>query len=114
MPFIEAKTNITVTKETETVLKSKIAEILSASFPGKTENWLMLNFISDCNMYFGGSDEPCIFLDVAIFGSQSDAAYDAMTAGMCELISKECGIPANRVYVKYEEVSHWGWNGMNF
>lgn len=114
MPFIEAKTNIAISKEKETVLKSKIAEVLAASFPGKTENWLMLHFESNCAMWFGGSDAPCILLDVAIFGSQSDRAYDKMTAGICALIESECGIPADRIYVKYSEVEHWGWNGSNF
>ena len=114
MPFIDIKTNSSLTKEKTDILKSKIAKVLASSFPGKTENWLMMNFTETCNMYFGGSDAPCMFIDVAVFGSQTDSAYDKMTAGICALIEKECSIPQNRVYVKYEEVSHWGWNGMNF
>lgn len=114
MPYIEAKTNITLTKEKTDVLKSKLAEVLAQSFPGKTENWLMLNFVYDCNMYFGGSDKPCIMIDISIFGGQTDKSYDKMTAAVCELIEKECGIPANRTYVKYSEYDHWGWNGGNF
>lgn len=114
MPYIEVKTNIKLSGDTQAVLKSQIADVLAASFPGKTENWLMLSFVPECSMYFGGSDAPCMFLDTAIFGSQTNAAYDAMTAGICDLIEKECGIPKNRIYIKYEEVSHWGWNSMNF
>ena len=114
MPFIDVKTNISLPKDKTDLLKAQIAEILAASFPGKTENWLMLNFTDNCSMYFAGSDAPCMFVDIAIFGSQSDAAYDAMTAGMCALIEKECDVSKDRVYIKYEEVSHWGWNSMNF
>lgn len=114
MPYIEAKTNISLSQETESVLKSKIAALLADSFPGKTENWLMLHFVPQCDMFFGGSDAPCMMIDIAIFGSQSDASYDAMTAAMCSLIEKECDIPADRIYVKYEEVTHWGWNRANF
>lgn len=114
MPYIEAKTNITLSKEKTDILKSKIAEALAAAFPGKTENWLMLNFVSNCNMYFGGSDKPCIMLDIAIFGSQSDASYNKMTSAVCELINRECAIPTERIYVKYSEYDHWGWMGNNF
>ena len=114
MPYIDLKTNIKLSKETTDLLKSEIAGILAASFPGKTENWLMLNFTGDSTMYFAGSDAPCMFVDVAIFGSQTDKSYDKMTAGLTELLTKTCGIPADRLYVKYGEVFHWGWNGSNF
>ena len=114
MPYIDVKTTVTLTKEKIDLLKTKIAEILASSFPGKTENWLMLNFAGGCSMYFAGSDADCMLVDIAIFGSQADSSYDKMTAAVCELIEKECGIAQNRVYVKYSEYSHWGWNGMNF
>jgi phenylpyruvate tautomerase PptA (4-oxalocrotonate tautomerase family) len=114
MPFINAKTNTALTAEKEAVLKTKLADAMSASFPGKTENWLMIQFESGCSMYFAGSDAPCMMVHMDIFGSQSDKAYDKMTAAVCDLISKECGIPADRIYVKYTEVEHWGWNGGNF
>ncbi len=114
MPYIDLKTNVSLTKDTTDLLKSKIAAVLADSFPGKTENWLMLNFTGNCNMYFAGSDAPCMFVDIAIFGSQTTQSYDKMTAGLTDLLTKTCGIPADRIYVKYEEVSRWGWNGSNF
>lgn len=114
MPYIDVRSNTALTKEKTSLLKSKIAEILASSFPGKTENWLMMSFTGDADMYFAGSDAPCMMVDIAIFGSQSDSSYDKMTAGVCALIEKECSIPADRVYVKYTEYSHWGWNNMNF
>lgn len=114
MPFIHAKTNIDISAEKQKVLKSRLADAMSASFPGKTENWLMIQFDTACSMYFAGSDEPCLLVHMDIFGSQSDASYDKMTAAVCDLISGECGIPADRIYVKYSEVEHWGWNGGNF
>lgn len=114
MPYIDAKTNISLSKEKTEILKSKLADILANAFPGKTENWLMLNFTSDCNMYFGGSDKPCIMLDISIFGKQSDSSYDKMTSAVCSLITAECNIPTDRIYVKYSEYDHWGWNCTNF
>jgi len=114
MPFINAKTNLSLNTEIQSVLKTRLADAMSASFPGKTENWLMIQFESASSMYFAGTDAPCMMVHMDIFGSQSDAAYDKMTAAVCRIISEECGIPADRIYVKYSEVEHWGWNGVNF
>ena len=114
MPFINAKTNIVISRETQVLLKSKLADAMSSSFPGKTENWLMLTFTGDCNMYFAGNDSPCMMVDIAIFGKQSDTSYDKMTSAVCDLMNKECALPADRVYVKYTEYDRWGWNNMNF
>ncbi len=114
MPFIETKTNIKLTKETMENLKSRFAKATSDSFPGKTENWLMVEFCDDSVMYFGGTSDPCMIVNVEIFGHATDASYDKMTSAVCEIVEAECGIPADRIYVKYEEIDHWGWNGTNF
>jgi hypothetical protein len=114
MPYIEFKTNTSLDHNQKELLKSKTAEILAASFPGKTENWLMIRFDSQSDMYFGGSDAPCMMIDVSIFGAQKSSGYDKMTSSMCTLISNECGIPENKVYIKYTEYDKWGWNGGNF
>ena len=113
MPYIETKLSTPLTKEKETVLKNALGKLIE-NFPGKTESWLMLNFADNCPMYFNGSDEPCAMVTISIFGKGSAAAYDKMTADVCELMTKETGISPSRIYVKYEEVSHWGWNGTNF
>ena len=114
MPYIEIKTNTAIPKEAEVSVKSKIAAVLTAAFPSKTENWLMLDFTENSRMYFGGKDDPCAMVQVALFGKGNTAGFDKLTDGVCRLIESELGIPADRVYVKYEEVSHWGWNGQNF
>ena len=36
------------------------------------------------------------------------------TVGVCQLMEKELGIPANRTYVSYWGTDQWGWNGGNF
>lgn len=114
MPLITAKTNVNFTKENELKLKSEFAKVLAECFPGKTENWLMIDFELGHSMYFAGSDAPCMLVTIDIFGTQADHSYDLMTEKMCALISAECNIPSNRIYIKYSEVERWGWNGGNF
>ena len=114
MPYIEFKTNCPLSDEKKALLKSKTAALLADSFPGKTENWLMVAFCPVDALYFSGSDAPAMMIDVSIFGQQKAAGYDRMTAALCALATAECGLPADRVYVKYTEYEHWGWNGSNF
>ncbi len=113
MPLITTKTNTQITKEKEEVLKSKLGKAISAL--GKTESWLMLEFQDDCRLWFKGSNnEKLAMVEVSLFGKASDSAYDKMTAEVTDVISQELGISPSNIYVKYEEVGTWGWNGNNF
>ena len=113
MPFISTKTNVSVSKEQELRLKTEFGKAIEL-IPGKSERWLMLSFSDSERMWFVGDDVPLAYLSVKLFGAASDSAYDALTAKLTEIVSQELDIPSSRIYVKYEEIDHWGWNGSNF
>ena len=113
MPYIELKTNVKIEDSVKADLHKMFGREIEL-IPGKTEKWLMTAAEGEVSMSFAGSDEPCVFVTVSIFGAASPEAYDALTASLCEKVSAALSIPADRIYVKYEEVSTWGWNGMNF
>lgn len=113
MPFIQTKTNVSISKEQEMSLKTAFGKAIEL-IPGKSERWLMLGFSDNERMWFVGDDAPLAYISVKLFGSASDSAYDALTAKLTEIVSSELGVSALRIYVKYEEIDHWGWNGSNF
>ncbi|MBQ3602642.1 MAG: hypothetical protein IJA02_02235 [Clostridia bacterium] len=113
MPYISTKTNITVSKEQEIALKTAFGKAIEL-VPGKSERWLMLDFSDNRRLWFVGDDAPAAMLEVEIFGAASASAYDALTAELTDKVSETLGIPASRIYVKYEEIGNWGWNGSNF
>ncbi len=114
MPYINTTVNTTVTKEAQTAIKTRLGKAISL-IPGKTEEWLMLSFNENKDMYFRGSNEkPLAYVTVSLFGSASDSAYDALTAEITEIVGEELAIEPSCIYVKYEEINHWGWNGVNF
>ena len=39
---------------------------------------------------------------------------DRLTEEICARASKILGVPADRIYVRYEECFRWGYNGFNF
>lgn len=113
MPLITTRTNTQITKETEKVLKAKLGKALANL--GKTESWLMLDFKDNCRLWFKGkNDEKLAMVEVSLLGKAGRSAYNKMTAEVTEIISSELGISPSNIYVKYEEVENWGWNGSNF
>ena len=103
MPFINSKLSVKA-------LKTQLGHAIEA-IPGKTESWLMVGFEDDYCLYFkGNQDGPTAFIEVKIFGSAPDSAFDRLTERISSIYEEELGIPKNRIYIKYEEVLHWGWN----
>lgn len=114
MPFINSKVSVKLTKQQEETLKQKLGKAIEL-IPGKSESWLMVGFEDEYSLYFKGQEyEKIAFVEVKIFGKADRAAYDKLTAAICEIYDEVLQIPSDKVYVTYQEVQHWGWNGMNF
>ena len=114
MPSIKTTVSKEISESARNNLIKKFGEAI-ALFPGKSETWLMLAFNDNTPMTFGGnSDGDYALLEVALFGSASDSAYDRMTAALSSIVNEELGIAPDKVYIKYEETNHWGWSGRNF
>lgn len=114
MPCIKSKVNVSVSMEQEIKLKEKLGEAITI-LPGKSESWLMLSFEEQCHMYFkGNSQSPMAFIEVQIFGKASKQDYDKLTAEITSVFHDILKIAPDCIYVKYEEISYWGWNGANF
>ena len=114
MPYIDLKTTAKVTKEKEIALKAAFGEAIEL-IPGKSERWLMVKLDSECKMFLAGDDTDDIaMVEIDIFGKTTDAAYDALTERVCTVLNEELSVKKDKIYVKYREVDHWGWNGENF
>ena len=113
MPLITTKTSTEISKEQEVSLKEKFGKAIELI--GKSESWLMLNFDDNCRMYFKGDNkEPIAMVEIALFGKASDSQYDALTEELTKEIAEILNIAPSNIYIKYDEVKHWGYNGFNF
>ena len=114
MPFIDTKTTVKVTDEKREELKNLLGKAIEL-IPGKTEKWLMLSFEDGVKMYFAGDDSSDMaYIEVKIFGTAEDKYYEALTKEITEIFGKVLSVAPDKIYVKYEECFHWGWNGTNF
>jgi len=113
MPFINSKVSVPVSREMRDKIKTRLGEDIAVL--GKTENWLMVGFDDNYDLYFAGNQAgPAAFVSVALYGKAKPDACDRMTARICAVYNELLGIPADRIYVTYEFVENWGWNGQNF
>ena len=113
MPFINLKTNTAVSDDQATKLKAAFGQDITA-IPGKSEAWLMVEISPENKLYFKGSDEPAAIAEVSVFGNAAKDALEDLTAKICDSVEDALGIPSSRIYVKYDLVPNWGWNGGNF
>ena len=111
MPLINVRTSLPEVVDSAALLKELSAAL--AQQTGKPESYVMTLLETAVPMTFAGSADPCAYVEIKSIGALKPAA---MTSAFCELIEARTGIPANRVYVAFEDVkaSSWGWNGNTF
>lgn len=114
MPYCEVITTKKIDKNDEMSLSHELARIIEL-VPGKSERWVMVHIADEAKMAFAGSnDAPVAMITVRTFGELSAEYYDLLTKEFCAATEKMLAVPADRVYVVYEPIIHWGWNGTNF
>lgn len=107
MPFIDLRTDRTISAEQEQSLKAELGEAISL-IPGKSEDGLMLQFTDNCRMWFGGKQGGAAMVNVMVYGSAERENYAAFGDRVIPVIESTLGV--GRVYLKFEETTNWFWN----
>lgn len=114
MPYINTTTTVKISESQETALREALGKAISL-IPGKSESWLMLNFRDCARMAFrGDASRDCAMLEVEILGKANVSDLDRLTAELCRIVSETLSVPTDRIYVKYNEIDVWGYDGNNF
>lgn len=113
MPMIDSKITVPVSEEKKDILKAEFGKAVSVL--GKSESYLMVGFEDNYSLYFGGKKlEKGAFVSVQLLGDVDSEASSRMSAEICGILSRELGIPGDKVYITYSGFKNWGWNGGNF
>lgn len=114
MPFIDSKVTVSLSDNQREILKDKLGEIID-EIPGKSQKYLMLGFQDNYPLYFKGEKlDYGAFIEVKLFGRATEDSLNKATEEICYLYENQLSIPPKSIYVKFEEIDHWGWNGTNF
>ena len=113
MPFIDVKLSKKISDEQKEQLKSDLGK--SISLMHKPESYLMIGICDGYDLYFAGNKlENGALVAVSAFGRVNPSDTQKMTASICEILNKRIAVKGQHVYVTYEGIENWGWNGSNF
>ena len=109
MPFINIATSAKVQD------KKKLLEeisILISSLTNKPKKFVMAKLEDESKLIFD-NESPCCFLEIKSIGNLNPAI---MAQSICSFVYEKIGIPIDRIYICFEDVSAemWGWNGRTF
>ena len=109
MPYINVSTSAKVNN------KEKLLEeisILVSSLTKKSRRFVMAKIDDNCQIYFDDVTPSC-FLEIKSIGSLKPSE---MAKPISEFLYKKMGIPIDRIYISFEDVSAslWAWNGRTF
>ena len=111
MPLIHVRVSSEQVANADGLLKELSAELARST--GKPEKYVMSLLQSNVPMTFGGTEKPCCYVEIKSIGALQP---ERMTQTFCELIESRTGIPANRIYIGFEDIPprQWGFNGQTF
>ena len=109
MPYINIATSIKVENKKEFL--DEISTLIS-SLTNKSKSFVMSRLEDNCKIFFA-DDGPCCYLEIKSIGSMNSKT---MIKPICDFLYEKLGIPINKIYVNFENISPnmWGWNGQTF
>jgi phenylpyruvate tautomerase PptA (4-oxalocrotonate tautomerase family) len=100
-----------LTDEKKDRIKLELGQIIT-EIPGKTEEWLMVGFNENQTIYFAGNKkEKAALIEVKIFKTAERKYKETITSRISNMFEKELLIQQEDIYVIFEEINDWGWNG---
>ncbi len=114
MPLLKLHTSVQMSDDLKPKLLAACSRIL-AQVTGKPEAVTMV-VLEKGEFLMGGKPGPGAFVDIRGIGGLTCDVNRKLSERLCDVLSKELGVPPERIYVTFTEVaaSNWGWNGSTF
>ena len=110
MPLLSVTTSTKINKKN--LFLENCSKLIS-ELTKKSEQYIMIRLFDEIPMYFGREQTPTCYVELKSIGSLNPQLF---SKEISNFISKEIGIPAERVYICFEDIkaSNWAWNGKTF
>jgi phenylpyruvate tautomerase PptA (4-oxalocrotonate tautomerase family) len=115
MPLIQVFTSAGAPADGARELLADLSKLAAARF-GKPERWVMTCLVPGLPMTFAGDRAPAAFVAVKNIGSMTGEDTEALSAAICERLSRALGVASDRIYIDFADAvgAMWGWNGETF
>ena len=113
MPLIQLKTTVPLPPALRDELTSDFGKMMADA--GKPESFLMIEFEEGADLRFGGKKpENAALVEIKQVGDLGRDVYLCLTKTATRILNERLGIDPKAVYITYQPVDDWGWNGTNF
>ena len=114
MPLISVRTSAAAPAAADALLAALSSGL--AALLGKPERYVMTLLDTGVPMTFAGDSAPACYVEVKSIGALDGDRTRQVSRAVCALIETHLAIPADRVYIGFEDVPGrlWGWNGSTF
>lgn len=114
MPYIEAKLSIELNDNQKDELQAKLVQAVSSAF-SKPNAYIMTNIEDEKSLYMGGKKvEKGAYIEVKALGSVAKLSCQTATKEICDILTNDYGLNGAQIYITYQPVDMWGWNGSIF
>ena len=113
MPFVNVKANFQIEDGKVLAIKENLGKLIEI-LPGKSEKWLMVQIEDNQKIFFSGSDDKAVLVQVDLFGESDDESLNSFTSNISSYLQNELSVAKKRIYVRYLRTNYWGYNGENF
>ena len=114
MPFVQAKLTVKLNESQKESLHSKIEKIIMKDL-SKPLNYIMVGIEDNYCLYLAGKKlSSGAMISIQHYGGASERAYDQITAKLSSVLKDELNIDPAGIYITYQRIDNWGFNGSNF
>ena len=113
MPLIQLKTTAELTPALRDELTSDFGQMMAEA--GKPESFSMTAFEDSVDLRFSGEKmKNGALVEIKQVGDLGSDVYLCLTKTATRILNERLGIDPQSVYITYQAVNDWGWNGTNF
>ena len=114
MPYFSIETNKKLISGDFSHKLKRTSEFISALL-GKPEKWIMISIKPGMSMMHGGNRMAAAFVELKSIGLPRERCPE-LSKKICDYISSEFQIPADRIYIAFEDLDRemFGWSGGTF
>lgn len=115
MPLIQIQTNHAPAREHTLALLNEVSSKVANAL-GKPEAYVMTLLGPETTMTFGGTPEPCSYIELKNIGTLTPEQTSALSELLCSLCETHLAVPPERTYVEFKDAERhlWGWNNKTF
>lgn len=114
MPYLKIASNVDINDNGKQDVLLAVSRAVAQGL-GKNEKYVMVSYEPPRPMCFGGSQEPCVYMELKSIGLPVGKTKN-LSQSLCILIEQHLGVPPDRVYIEFSsaEGAMWGWNSGTF